>query len=64
MQTQNIDRGWKFGLGLAGSYSAPPGGDKDTLVNLPHDYMIAGEVTPDAPADIIRQEWPITGKAS
>ncbi len=50
MQTQNIDRGWKFGLGLAGSYSAPPGGDKDTLVNLPHDYMIAGEVTPDAPA--------------
>lgn len=49
-RVQNLDRAWKFGLGNIDPHSAILGRDDDITVNLPHDYMIAGEVTPDAPA--------------
>ncbi len=49
MQVQNIDRDWKFGLGLANIVRVVKGEDADMTVNLPHDYMIAGDVTPEAP---------------
>ena len=50
MQKQNMDRAWRFGPGLLNQYAAVMGQDTDVPVNLPHDYMLAGDVTPDAPA--------------
>ncbi len=50
MHVQNIDRDWKFGLGVANFFGMVRGEDTDAAVNLPHDYMLSGEVTPDAPA--------------
>ena len=45
MRSINIDREWYFGTGMYNQRST----DR-RKVNLPHDYMIESEVTPDAPA--------------
>lgn len=47
MRNQNLDQGWEFGYGTGDGF---PGGEGEVrLVDLPHDYMIEGNVTPEAP---------------
>lgn len=50
MRIQNIDREWKFGPGQVDLWGAVLGRDRDVTVNLPHDYMLENEVTPEAAA--------------
>ncbi len=50
MRNLNLDEGWEFRLGAPLDYMALKRAEKAEVVNLPHDYMIAGEVLPDAPA--------------
>lgn len=50
MRNINLDTGWRFDHGLYGGISSLMGQDNARLVNLPHDYMIESNVTPDAPA--------------
>lgn len=49
MRNINIDEGWGFDFKLKNGFDGKNNGH-DKLVNLPHDYMIATEVTADAPA--------------
>ena len=46
----NIDRGWTFGPGIPDGYGPYFGEDPGEPVDLPHDYMISGQVSEDAPA--------------
>ena len=48
MKRMNFDRAWTIGPGM-GAVSLQPE-TQGRLVNLPHDYMIETDVTPDAPA--------------
>lgn len=50
MRIQNIDREWKFYRGMADIYGSYSGNETETVVNLPHDYMIENDVLEDAPA--------------
>ncbi len=50
MRSINIDKDWKFGLGMGGGLAAFFGGNSERTVNLPHDYMIESDVREDAPA--------------
>ncbi|MBQ3879674.1 MAG: DUF4982 domain-containing protein [Oscillospiraceae bacterium] len=45
MRSIHISRDWQFGLGRV-----TPRAESDTLVDLPHDYMILGDVYPEAPS--------------
>lgn len=47
MRNQNIDSGWEFGYGTRNAF--PGAGSETFTVDLPHDYMIGSDVTPDAP---------------
>ena len=49
MQTLNLDRGWFFTLGQRNPFGPSPSPDA-VVVDLPHDYMIASETFPEAPA--------------
>ncbi len=77
MRSMKINRGWHFGLGMMDLGKRMRGEYGDCIVNLPHDYMIAGDVYADAPsgrpADITTRVWlimsgrsifPQTGKGS
>ena len=46
----NLDEGWEFRLGNALGAMELAGAEKAKIVNLPHDYMIASDVSADAPA--------------
>lgn len=48
MRKQNMDLGWEFGYGMRNAF--PSAENEAVTVDLPHDYMIGSEVTPDAPA--------------
>ena len=50
MQTINLNRGWRFGPGQADHLKRLTGEADERTVNLPHDYMIEGDVFPDAPS--------------
>ncbi len=50
MQTINLNRGWRFGPGQADHLKRLTGEADERTVNLPHDYMIEGDVSPDAPS--------------
>ena len=50
MRSVNIDRGWQLKHGMYVDMTAQMREDDLRTVNLPHDYMIESEVTPDAPA--------------
>ncbi len=50
MRTINLNRGWRFGPGMEDHNSRMNGQDGIRTVNLPHDYMIEGDVYPDAPS--------------
>lgn len=47
MRNQNIDKGWQFEYGMQSPF--PSAGSTPRVVDLPHDYMIESDVTPDAP---------------
>ncbi len=47
MRNQNFNQGWEFGLGARGDFPGQEG--KAVRVDLPHDYMIGSDVTPEAP---------------
>ena len=49
MRNQNIDQGWEFQFGRRTPYLSEE--KEKRLVNLPHDYMIESDVTPDAPGE-------------
>ena len=46
----NINQGWYFGLGAFALMDRMQGKLGDRTVNLPHDYMIEGDVYADAPS--------------
>ncbi|MBR1606665.1 MAG: DUF4982 domain-containing protein [Clostridia bacterium] len=50
MRSMKINEGWHFGLGALDWGQRMQGKYGDRVVNLPHDYMIAGDVYADAPA--------------
>ena len=50
MRSMKINRGWHFGLGMMDLGKRMRGEYGDCIVNLPHDYMIAGDVYADAPS--------------
>lgn len=50
MRKINIDKSWRFGHGLYGGLASFFGSDSSVEVNLPHDYMIAENVSETAPA--------------
>ena len=50
MRSMKINRGWRFGLGLANQPEWQRNGSVDCTVDLPHDYMIGSDVYADAPA--------------
>lgn len=50
MRSQNIDQGWEFQYGLNSGFQDPSKAKSGRKVNLPHDYMIEGDVTRTAPA--------------
>jgi len=49
MKRTNIDREWEFINGKPSSIPIPGMNGKGRIVNLPHDFMIETEVSPDAP---------------
>ncbi len=50
MRTMSINRGWRFGPGLADHTRRLRGELNERTVDLPHDYMIENDVSPEAPA--------------
>ena len=48
MQIMNLNQGWFFGYGLIDNNRRVTGTLDERVVNLPHDYMIEGDVSPDA----------------
>ena len=50
MRSIKINRGWHFGPGMMDLGKRMRGEYGDCIVNLPHDYMIAGDVYADAPS--------------
>lgn len=48
MRNQNIDQGWKFGFGTKDMPLSEQSEPRN--VDLPHDYMLESDVTPEAPA--------------
>ena len=48
MRTVKINQGWHFGLGPVDWGKRMRGEYGDRIVNLPHDYMIEGDVFPEA----------------
>ena len=50
MRSMKINRDWAFGLGQPDAVRRVQGGLGDRTVNLPHDYMIAGDVSAAAPS--------------
>ena len=50
MRNISINRGWRFGHGLADAYKRLRGEAEERIVDLPHDYMIEGDVYADAPS--------------
>ena len=50
MRSMKIDRGWNFGLGTLDWGARLTGNFGSHIVNLPHDYMIAGDVSADVPS--------------
>ena len=50
MRSMKINRNWCFGLGQLDVNKRVKGEFGDCVVNLPHDYMIAGDVYADAPS--------------
>ena len=50
MRSEKINRGWHFGPGVMDLNKRMAGDFGDCVVNLPHDYMIAGDVYAEAPA--------------
>ena len=50
MRSMKINRDWYFGAGLLDHVKRLSGQLGECLVNLPHDYMIAGDVYADAPS--------------
>lgn len=47
MRNQSVNQGWEFARGHRGP--AMFAGNEARIVDLPHDYMIESDVTPDAP---------------
>ena len=64
MRSMKINEGWHFELGALDWGQRMQGKYGDRMVNLPHDYMIAGDVYADAPAGgssgYYNAGWPIT----
>ena len=50
MRKIDINRDWHFGHGLVDGAKRLTGKLDERLVNLPHDYMIEGDVYPEAPS--------------
>ncbi|MBQ8952987.1 MAG: DUF4982 domain-containing protein [Clostridia bacterium] len=50
MRSMKINRAWRFGLGTLDLGSRLAGNFGSRTVNLPHDYMIEGDVYADAPS--------------
>ena len=50
MRSMKINQGWHFGYGVMDLGKRTQGDFGDCVVNLPHDYMIASEVSADVPA--------------
>ena len=50
MRSMKINQGWFFGQGMVDWGKRVQGNYGCDLVNLPHDYMIAGDVSADAPS--------------
>ena len=50
MRNVNINRGWRFGLGAMNGVERLTGKLDERIVDLPHDYMIEGDVFPEAPS--------------
>ena len=50
MRSIDINRGWTFGLGQLDMITRLRGKEGDTVVDLPHDYMISSDVCADAPS--------------
>lgn len=50
MRSVNINRDWYFGLGQIDPAMRAKGQFGEKRVNLPHDYMIEGDVYPEAPS--------------
>ena len=50
MRSMRIDRGWHFGMGILDWGKRMRGEYGDRMVDLPHDYMISGDVYADAPS--------------
>lgn len=50
MRCININRGWRFGQGLIDNNRRLTGELEERAVDLPHDYMIEGDVYPEAPS--------------
>ena len=48
MRSININRGWEFALGMPNAAGRLTGKWHGREVNLPHDYMIEGDVFPEA----------------
>ena len=59
MVQTNIDRGWSFGKSEEHPLAALMGrDDAKREVNLPHDFMIEADVSPDAPAGSMTGYYP------
>ena len=50
MRSIRIHQGWHFGFGLTDHTRRLTGATKERVVDLPHDYMIEGDVYADAPS--------------
>ena len=50
MRIMDINRGWHFGHGLVDGRKRLMGELNERVVDLPHDYMIEGDVIPEAPS--------------
>ena len=50
MRSMKISQGWDFGLGQTDLEKRRHGIFGDRKVDLPHDYMVEGDVYPDAPS--------------
>jgi len=50
MRCININRGWRFGLGLIDNSRRLTGELEERVVDLPHDYMIESDVYAEAPS--------------
>ena len=50
MRSMRINEGWHFGLGMLDWGKRMRGDYGERIVNLPHDYMIEGDVYAEAPS--------------